>query len=84
MRLEVRLFASLRDKRPDAPRGRAMLEMPDGASLQDLLEHLDVHAKEAQMVLVNGVQMPRAVAERRAHALEPGDVVAIFPPLAGG
>jgi molybdopterin converting factor small subunit len=84
VRVEVRLFASLRDKLPEAPRGRAPLELPDGASLQDLLEHLDVHAREAQMVLVNGVQLPRAVSDRRAHALAEGDVVAIFPPLAGG
>ena len=84
MRVEVRLFASLRDKLPDAPRGRAPLDLPDGASLQDLLEHLDVPARQAQMVLVNGLQMPRDVAARRARSLAEGDVIAIFPPLAGG
>ena len=36
------------------------------------------------MVLVNGVQVPRSMADRRARALAEGDVVAIFPPLAGG
>jgi molybdopterin converting factor small subunit len=48
------------------------------------LERLDVPPRQAQMVLVNGVQMPRAPEARRAHGLAEGDVVAIFPPLAGG
>jgi molybdopterin converting factor small subunit len=66
VKVEVRLFAGLRDALPDAPRGRGTLP------------------RMAQMVLVNGVQTPRDRASRQAHRLADGDVVAIFPPVAGG
>ena len=84
MKIAVRLFAGLREKLPDAPRGRASLELPDGASLWTLLQHLDIPPELAQMVLVNGVQTRRERAEREAHLLEEDDTIAIFPPLAGG
>lgn len=87
MRVEVRLFASLRDRLPGdrrRHRGRGSLELPPGASLQDLLDHLAIEPRLAQMVLVNGEQMGRKAAERRAIALCDADVVSIFPPVAGG
>ena len=80
----MRLFAGLREKIPDAARGRASVELADGASLWDLLADLDIPAEMAQMVLVNGVQTPRDRASRQAQRLAPGDDVAIFPPVAGG
>jgi molybdopterin converting factor small subunit len=36
------------------------------------------------MVLVNGVQVPRSPGVREKQILVEGDVVAIFPPVAGG
>ena len=84
MKVEVRLYANLRERLPDAPRGRATLELDEGASLQDLLDRLGIPPAQAQMVLVNGVQAVRAPAARAARALAAGDEVAIFPPLAGG
>lgn len=84
MTVEVRLFANLRDRLPDAPRGRSQLALADGANLQELLDRLDIPDRAAQMVLVNGVQSRRGRTERAAHTLADGDVVAIFPPLAGG
>ena len=87
MRIELRLFANLRDRLPGdrrEHRGRGELELVSGASLQDLLDELAIEPRLAQMVLVNGDQMPRGVERRRAIALSDGDVVAIFPPLAGG
>jgi molybdopterin converting factor small subunit len=84
VKIEVRLFASLRERLPGALRGRAKLELADGASLQDLLDSLEIEPRLAQMVLVNGVQAPRDAAAREALRLGPGDVVAIFPPVAGG
>ncbi len=84
MKIEVRLFASLRERLPDALRGRATLELADRATLQDLLDSLEIEPRLAQMVLVNGVQTPRDRAAREALHLAPGDTVAIFPPVAGG
>lgn len=84
MKVQVRLFAGLRDSLPDAVRGRADLDLPDGGSLQELLDRLEIHEKQAQMVLVNGVQASRDRETRESLVLLEGDDVAIFPPLAGG
>lgn len=84
MRVQVRLFASLRGRLPEAPRGRGSVELEDGASLQDLLETLEIPAAQAQMVLVDGQKAPRGLAPRAALLLKEGSTVSIFPPLAGG
>ena len=84
MEVEVRLFANLRQRLPDAPRGRGRLTLPDGASLQALLDVLAIPPEQAQMVLVNGEKAPRDRAAREAIQLTGGDSIAIFPPLAGG
>ncbi len=40
MRVNIRLFASLRQLLPGAERGRAALEVAEGSSLLDLIERL--------------------------------------------
>jgi molybdopterin converting factor small subunit len=84
MRVQVRLFANLRERLPDAERGQGAVELPDGASLLDLIQHLEIPDRQAQMVLVNGEQAPRKAAARAALVLTEDDTVSIFPPLAGG
>ena len=87
MQVHVRLFASLRDRLPGdrrSHRGRGSFELAVGSSLQQLLERLAIEPRTAQMVLVNGEQVPRGAEERSALALAAGDVVSIFPPVAGG
>lgn len=84
MTVEVRLFAGLRERLPEARRGRAHLDLEEGSSLQGLLDRLEIEPRLAQMVLVNGVQTPRDRSARAARRLSEGDVVAIFPPVAGG
>jgi molybdopterin converting factor small subunit len=80
MNVEVRLFATLRKKLPPgSPRGKCHLELPDDATLAELLARLDIPRESAQMVLVNG-EHDRDF-ERR---LRDGDVLSIFPPVAGG
>ena len=87
MEVGVRLFASLRERLQGDPfdlRGRGQLTLPGGASLQTLLEALVIRSHESQMVLINGVQAPRDEIARREMKLKSGDVVSVFPPLAGG
>lgn len=84
MWVRVRLFAGLRQKLPDAERGRADLELPSGASVQDLLDGLEIPRVQAQVTLVNGVVISRDPGRREAHRLQDGDDVAVFPPVAGG
>lgn len=80
----MRLFAGLRDCLPREVRGVATIELADGASVVDVIEHFAIERRLAQMVLVNGIQISRNFEERRARALVAGDTVSIFPPVAGG
>ncbi len=84
MEIHVRLFASLRDRLPADARGRATLEMKDGSSLQDLLDQLEIEARLAQMVLVDGQQAPRNREKRLRLILVHDQTLSIFPPVAGG
>ena len=80
----MRLFASLRSHLPDGTRGRATLALPSGANLQQLLDHLDIEPRLAQMVLVDGQQAPRDRDERLRLVLHDDQTISIFPPVAGG
>ena len=55
-----------------------MLDVPDGGTVADVARRLGIPADLARVVLVNG----RDAAPEQP--LAPGDVVSIFPPLAGG
>ena len=74
MVVEVRLFASFREGRFKEKE----LELPEGSSLGDLLTQLDIDQKDAKITIVNGS------AVSAAHKLAGHDVIAIFPPIAGG
>ncbi len=74
MVVEVRLFASFREGRFKDKE----LELPEGSSLGDLLAQLEIPKKDAKITIVNGT------AASAEHKLSDRDVVAIFPPIAGG
>jgi len=79
VRVEVRLFATLASFLPaDSRDGAAELEIPEGSTIVDLTHRLGIPPDLARVVLVNG----RDVGSEAP--LAPCDVVAIFPPLAGG
>ncbi len=80
MNVELRLFASLRRKLPPgSPRGRCHLELPDDTTLADLLARMDIPRECAQMILINGEH-----DRDFGRLLRDGDVLSIFPPVAGG
>jgi molybdopterin synthase sulfur carrier subunit len=80
VKIELRLFASLRKQLPPgSPRGRCELELPDGSTISDVLERMHIPRTSAQMVLVNGEH-----DRDFERALHDGDVLSIFPPVAGG
>ena len=79
MTIEVRLFANLGRYLPPGTRGDAVaLEVPEGATVDDVVRQLAIPAGLPGLLLVNGRD---ATPDRR---LRPGDVVSIVPPLAGG
>lgn len=80
MKIEVRLFATLRDVLPPGPAatGTTTIDLPAGATVADVGRVLGIPGDLARVALVNGED---AGPERR---LRDGDVVTLFPPLAGG
>ena len=83
MKVEIRLFASLRSKMPDG-KGKGELELDEGACLSDVLAKLEIPPELSQMTLVNGQHCPAEKEWRDQKLLADGDVVSVFPPLAGG
>ena len=76
MEVEVHLFANYGP--PGARGGPARLEVPDGATVRELLGRLRIPDEPAPLLLVNGQEVDPAAR------LRAGDVVAVLPPLAGG
>ena len=80
MKVEVRLFASLTRYLPGGSQGKsAVLDVAEGTTLADLLRRLGIPQKLAHLTMLNGVQQLD-----KDVPLHDGDVVAIFPPIAGG
>jgi sulfur carrier protein ThiS len=78
MRITLKLFATFRRYLPPDSRDHAHdLDVPAGARVGEVLTRLDVPI-EGSVILING----RTAAPD--HVLEEGDVVAVFPAMAGG
>ena len=79
MKVEVRLFATLVAFLPSASRdGAAVLEVPDGTTVRQVVGGLGIPAELERVTLVNGTDATPDTP------LRSGDVVTVFPPLAGG
>lgn len=74
MRVQVRLFATLRQGRFK----RQWLELPEGESIADLLRSLDIPEEDVGMLLFDGRDAALDTP------LETDAVVSIFPALGGG
>jgi molybdopterin converting factor small subunit len=78
-KIEVRLYANLRDYYPEIGRdGVLTLPLDDHIKVGKLLSKLKAPRKEIAMVMVNG----RHVKED--HVLQDGDRVGLFPLIGGG
>lgn len=79
MKIEVRLFATLATYLPDEGDGRsATLEFPAGSTLKDVVGSLRIPDDMPMIAMLNG----RDAAPE--ELLADGDVLSLFPPLAGG
>lgn len=83
MKVEIRLFASLRAKMGNGT-GKGELELEEGTSLWDVITQLEIPPELAHMTLVNGQHCPAEQEWREQKKLQDGDIVSVFPPLAGG
>jgi sulfur carrier protein ThiS len=84
MRITFKLYASLTQYLPPQARydNRVQLELPDGTTVQQVIEPYGMPAKLVHLVLINGTYV--APEERLSRGLVDGDVLAIWPPIAGG
>lgn len=84
MRITLKLYASLSQHLPVEARegNQVSLDIESGTSILRVVEPYKLPAKLVHLVLVNGVYVPRE--QRDTHALRDGDVLAIWPPVAGG
>ena len=84
MKVTVKLFASLAVHLPAEARSqhRVELEVAPGTTVQDLIQRQGIPPGQCAIVLVDGAWV--ATAERGARVLAEGEVLAIWPPVAGG
>jgi sulfur carrier protein ThiS len=84
MKITLKLFASLTDYLPVASKYTNIveIEVPDGSTIVQVTEPYRLPEKLVHLVLVNGHYI--APEQRAAKVLLEGDVLAIWPPIAGG
>jgi molybdopterin converting factor small subunit len=79
MRVEVKLFANFREYLPPGSGSYTrLLDLAEGTTIREVLENLKVPLSMPMILLVNGVY------KQADEALQAGDVLSVFPPVAGG
>ncbi len=77
--VKVKPFATLRRHFPDVEIGGGVtVELPDGATIEQLLQKLDLPRAHVKVIFVNGT------VQSRDHTLSDGDEIGVFPPVGGG
>ena len=79
MKVEIKLFANFREYLPPGSEKYGIhLELEEGTTIGQVLERLKIPETEPMITLVNGIH------RKEEDSLEPGDVLSVFPPVAGG
>ena len=83
MKVTLKLYATLSDYLPQgAVRNAVQIDVPDDASLNWVIDRYRLPRELVHLVLVNGVFSHQE--QRDERNLRDGDVLAIWPPVAGG
>ncbi len=84
MKITLKLFATLTDYLPVESRYTNVieLELAPGTCIGQVIERFSLPEKWVHLVLVNGSYV--APDQRQSQPLLEGDVLAIWPPIAGG
>ena len=78
MHVHVKLFSRFREYLPREARGETSVELHDGATVADLLDHLSI-VQRVKLITIN--DQPET---NREQILHDGDTVRIFPVVVGG
>ena len=81
MQIKVKLFGNFREKCPKGlPLGdHFTIQVPDGATISDVLHQLDIAEDEARVVIINS-----NIIRDFKFQLNPSDLFVAFPPIGGG
>lgn len=84
MKITFKLYATLTDYLPPEARSsnQLALELPEGATVAEVVAPFNLPMRLVHLVLINGVYVPPE--QRGSRVLADGDVLAIWPPIAGG
>jgi sulfur carrier protein ThiS len=84
VKITLKLFASLSIHLPAEARSshRIELDVETDATVADVIQHQGIPPGQCAIVLVDGVWV--AQAERARRGMSEGEVLAIWPPVAGG
>lgn len=83
MDITFKLFATLTDYLPKDRKDNAVhLQVPEGITVQAMIDQFNLPEKLVHLVLVNGVYVDPE--DRATKVLTQDDALAIWPPIAGG
>lgn len=83
IRITLKLFATLGDYLPPGSRNNQVdLDIGASETVQQILDRHKLPARLTHLVLINGIYIPPAA--RGGRRLDPGDQLAVWPPIAGG
>lgn len=79
MQVTVKLYATLRHYGRGQQAGTPFeIELPEQATIQDLIQQLKIPLEETRITFVNGI------IQETHWKLKNGDVIGMFPPIGGG
>ena len=78
MQVHVKLLSRFREHLPREAKGEAVLELPEGATVGQLVEQLEI-VHRVRLIVVNGEP-----ENDRDRVLQNDDTVRIFPVVVGG
>jgi len=83
MRITIKLYAMLTEYLPaGAEKNVSALDLPDQTTVEQVIQQLRLPERYVHLVLVNGVYINHD--SLAAAVLNEDDVLAIWPPVAGG
>ena len=85
MQITFKLYAMLTDYLPVEQRRRGneiTLDLAPNSTVVDVIAQFNLPPKMVHLVLTNGPSVPPS--DRAQRTLQAGDVLAVWPPIAGG
>lgn len=83
MEITFKLYAGLSTSLPEgAVQNTITINVDEGASVMDVLKKYDVPLEKCHLILINGNYTALAAADQKI--LQNDDVLAVWPPVAGG